>query len=126
LDDIPDDVKRFISANISSVALLEVLLLMKNSPARQWSADDIGKQLYTSAETAVVQLEGLRSSRLLIVDSDGKLYQFAPHNTVDREMIERLDRLYHERRVTVTNLIYSAPVDTVRTFADAFKFRKDT
>jgi hypothetical protein len=30
-----------------------------------------------------------------------------------------------KRRVTVINSIYSKPIDKIRTFADAFRLRKD-
>ena len=41
------------------------------------------------------------------------------------ELVGSLEKVYEERRVSVITLIYSKPVDKVRTFADAFRLRKD-
>ena len=41
------------------------------------------------------------------------------------QAVVRLAKDYAERRVTVITLIFSKPVDKLRTFADAFRLRKD-
>jgi hypothetical protein len=39
--------------------------------------------------------------------------------------VAQLAKDYAERRVSVITLIFSKPVDKLRTFADAFRLRKD-
>ena len=125
-DDFPDDVRQFIADHINSAAELELLLLLKGDPGKQWTADEVGKSLYTSGEMCATQLGDLSSRGLLIVTSDGQpRYQYRPSSEELHRLIVRLDDLYQQRRVSVITMIYSKPVDRVRTFADAFRLRKE-
>ena len=48
--------------------------------------------------------------------------RYGPEPIDDRSA---LDRAYAERRVTVINLIFSKPIDKLRSFADAFRIKKE-
>jgi hypothetical protein len=51
-------------------------------------------------------------------------YRYAPPPELHRS-IAGLVETYRERRVSVINLVYSRPSDAIRSFADAFRLRKD-
>jgi hypothetical protein len=51
-------------------------------------------------------------------------FRYRPANDTVARLIERLERLYQERRVAVTTEIYSRPENFVKAFADAFRLRK--
>jgi len=51
--------------------------------------------------------------------------RYAPAPPALDATVVQLARDYAERRVTVITMIFSKPVDKLRTFADAFRFRKD-
>src|ERR1051326_5760778 len=65
MDEIPSDVKQFIAKHISSVDQLEVLLLLRDHPEREWSAQDVGRQLHMSYASALLRLANLRSRGLV-------------------------------------------------------------
>ena len=123
MDDFPDDVRRFIADHIHSLAQLEVLLLLHAAPERAWQAGEAGTALYTPAEMAAAQLQDLCTRGIIACDETR--YRYVDSHKF-HEVIGKVAELYKERRVTMITLIYSKPVDKVRTFADAFRFRKDS
>ena len=52
-------------------------------------------------------------------------YQYAPHNAALDATINAFDEAYTTRRVTIIGLIFSEPPSPLRSFADAFRLRKD-
>ena len=52
-------------------------------------------------------------------------FRYAPIPPALDATLVQLAKDYAERRVTVITLIFSKPVDKLRTFADAFRLRKD-
>lgn len=125
-DDIPRDVKRFIADHIDSVEALEVLLLLRNDPAREWSAEEVSRELYTQTDSAAKRLTELQSINLLVVtDEPNLLYRYSPGTGELDHTVSELAKAYKERRVTVIGLIFSSPSDKIRTFADAFKIKRD-
>jgi hypothetical protein len=123
----PDDVRQFVADYIHSVAELEVLLLLRGSGSRCWCADEVAASLYTSSEMAGTQLADLSARGLLRYQSDEvpPRYQYHPQNPGLEQLVSQLDEVYQQRRVSVITMIYSKPVDKVRTFADSFRLRKD-
>lgn len=126
-DDFPADVKAFIADHISSIAQLEMLLLLRSDPAKQWDVAEISKALYATPEMAAGQLASLQDYGLVSV-SEGpeQRYQYQPGAPDLENVINRLAELYKDRRVSVITVLYSEPVNKVQTFADAFKLRKET
>jgi hypothetical protein len=122
----PDDVRQFVADYIHSVAELEVLLLLKGASERWWHAEDVAKALYTSGEMAGAQLADLSERGLLRQQPETPpLYQYGPRDAQLELLVARLDQIYQQRRVSVITMIYSKPVDKVRTFADSFRLRRD-
>lgn len=123
---LPEDVKQFLQEHISSVAQLEVLLLLRSEPERQWTAEQVAKALYTTPEMVAEQLSELSRRGLAAASEDTELhYRFWPATPELDGQAAVLDRAYKERRVAVITYIYSQPVEKVRTFADAFRLRKE-
>jgi hypothetical protein len=123
---LPEDVKQFLQEHISSVAQLEVLLMLRNHGDRQWTPGEVSKALYTTPEMVAEQLADLCKRGLLeVADGSEPHYRYAPADPELDSQVGTLDTAYKERRVAVITFIYSQPVEKVRTFADAFRLRKD-
>jgi DNA-binding HxlR family transcriptional regulator len=121
---LPDAVKRFILENVNSVAKLEVLLLLRAQRDTFWTAEAVSRALCTTPEMMAMQLAELQSRGLLISqEASQRQYRYEPKTSELEQTVAELDLMYKERRVSVINQIYSAPVDKVRTFADAFRLR---
>lgn len=126
VDDFPDDLKLFLAGHINSVAQLEALLLLRSQRDREWNAEDVSKALYTTPEMVSEQLAELHARGLLARPEDaGTRYQYWPATPELEAQVSRLEELYKDRRVAVITALYSQPLDKVKTFADAFRLRKD-
>jgi hypothetical protein len=62
---------------------------------------------------------------LVAQQADPAAFRFDPRTTELAQAIEELARAYADRRVTVIGLIFAKPLDKIRSFADAFRIRKD-
>lgn len=126
LSDLADNLQRFIAENISSVAQLEVLLLLKERPERWWNADEVARALYAGATLIADELAGWQSRGLLASapDKPGG-YRYAPQTPAVAAVVDALQDAYKDRRVSVITAIYSKPAGKIRTFADAFRIRKE-
>lgn len=124
-DAIPEHVHQLISEHIRSIAQLELLVMLRREPDKQWTVEQVAKTLYTAVSMTEPLLESLRAGGLLVATHTPELqYRYAPKTPEMERAIADLDRLYQERRVTIINLIYSAPTEKLRNFADAFRLRK--
>lgn len=121
---IPAAVEGFIQENIPSVEQLEVLLLLSQSPDKEWSALEISRELYRQPESVATRLEALRDRGLLSARQDTQLFYRYSAGAEQQEIVKNLDRAYRERKDAVIRLIFSRPADNLRAFSDAFRIRR--
>lgn len=117
---VTDEVRVFIQAHISSIEQLEVLLLLYREGDRSWTAVTVARELRLHVDSVATRLADLTARGLLDTNADG--YRFSRDASIGT-VVSQLARAYSEARVSVINLIFAKPVDTLRSFADAFKFR---
>jgi len=119
-------VQQFLIKYIHSVDQLEILLLLKNEPQKEWAAEEVARALFTQAEAADARLAELATYQLLLEKKIGNqtTYHYAARGDLDRA-VQDLAEAYPKYRVTIINLIFSKPIDKIRTFADAFRIKKE-
>jgi hypothetical protein len=123
---LPEEVRRLIVDHIESVEQLEILLLLYQQRGRTWTAEEVARELRVAASSAGERLEELQRDALLSrVEGEPMRYRYDPASSKLDGVVGGLATAYSERRVTVINLIFSKPVDKIRTFADAFRLRRD-
>lgn len=122
-DAFSTDVKEFIGKYIYSIAQLEIILLLRSEPQKFWTADEITQKLYLQVEMTTKLLLEIVHRGLAIRTDTG--FRYEPMNSVDRNALDQLAEIYQERRVAVTAEIFSRPIDSLRAFSDAFRFRKE-
>lgn len=117
-----ETVLSFVKSAIRSAWSLELLLLMQRRP-QAWGTEDLVRQL--RASTGVVR-EGLASliTAGLVASRETGIYTYAPISLALSELVSALGDLYSRKPVAVRNAIFSAPTDKIRSFADAFLFKK--
>lgn len=120
---LPENVRRLIAEHITSVEQLEVLLLLARSDGRRWTPEAVSEELRTSVTSARARLGDLERRGFLSSTAEG--CRFEPSVPQAREAVEALAATYAERRYTVIDLIFSKPIDNLRVYANAFRFRKD-
>lgn len=120
-DDIDGALTDFILKHVDSIAQLEALLLLRRSPDDAWTVNAVAKRLYTKPELAEEALEHLCEQGL--VECEDGIYRYIT-TTKRRDMVDRLAEVYARNLIGVTNLIHSKS-SRIRSFAAAFKFKKD-
>lgn len=124
-EDIPQNVSQFIVDHINSVEQLETLLLLHAEPAREWTAEQIAKELRTSTDAARLRLTELKRIPCVEeISSAPPKYRFATSNAALCPIVDAVARQYKDRRVSIISLIYTKPANELRAFSDAFRIKK--
>lgn len=124
--DVSPEVRRFLADHIESVLELEALLLLAADPARRWTAADVARELRVDAAWAGPQLSRLCDRGVLQCESGpDPVFQFAPRVPEFEQIVRELADAYITRRVTVISLIFAKPIDKLKSFADAFRIRRE-
>lgn len=126
LSELPRDVQQLLAEQIRSIEQLEIVLLLRDSMDRRWTASEVYQKVRSSERSVSYTLDELARRGLLArIDQPQPLFQFAPRTPELRTAIDELARLYSERRVRIVEAIYSLPISAVDEFAKAFRLRKD-
>lgn len=123
---IPPDVQQFIATHINAAEQLDILLLLHKSPDRSWSAADVSQAVFTVPTSATARLEEL-VARGFLTSTGGAdpQYRYAPTSAALDVEVKALAEAYRANRVGVINLVFQRPADPLKSFSDAFKFRRD-
>ena len=123
---IPDDVRRFVLANIPSVPHLEAALLLRSLPGHDLHVADVAARLYVSDRIAAELLKALCATGILHCETGpDPRYRYAPKDASLATVMDELARVYAENLVGVTTLIHDATQRSAQRFSDAFRLRKD-
>jgi len=120
-----DEFCRFIQTAIPAVEAAELLLLFHQRAGESISADEAVDKLgpgITIAD-ASKHLE-LFQSRGLLASFAGNRYRYRPDNELAAH-VDRLAQAYSQRPVTLFRIIYAFRDSKIRSFADAFRLRKN-
>jgi hypothetical protein len=125
-ESLPKSISTFIAEHINSVVELEALLLLYAHRERSWSASEIAAELRIDRAWPQRELVALCSKGILqCVPGSDPSYRFAPKAPNMESVVGELAAAYADRRVTIIRLIFSKPVDKLKTFGDAFRIRRD-
>lgn len=120
------EARRFIAEHITSVAQLELLLLLRTTPDEWWSSDALARELRMEASWMEGTLGTLHAKGLCARSHDAPIrYQFAPASPALEQAVTIVARAYILHRVSIIEAIYSKPSASIRVFADAFKLKKE-
>ncbi|MGH7822689.1 MAG: hypothetical protein ACREQ9_23270 [Candidatus Binatia bacterium] len=118
--------KDLIGKHIDSVYQLEVLLLLRRENETEWDAERLSRELRIDRASVETCLAELGAGGLVArVGSAAAAYRYQPSSAALDQAVALLDEAYMNRRVAVISLIYAKPQEKVKSFADAFRLRKD-
>jgi hypothetical protein len=120
-DEVTARARQLIARHIHSVEQLEVLLLIRAAPDRDWTVKDISRALVSAPETVMVRLSDLEQRGLIARSGEG--WRYAAEGELARA-VDDVAAAYATRRFTVVELIFSNPSGQAATLADAFRIRK--
>lgn len=112
----------FVREHVRSVWALEVLLILRRDPGRQWQVEELVRELRASNLLVNANLEAFERGGLVIRDEAGG-YRYSPANPLLDELCGKLEAAYKERPVATINLISRPDGDAVQSLADAFRLR---
>jgi predicted ArsR family transcriptional regulator len=120
-------VDQFILDEIDSVPHLEALLLVWNRRPRQWSAEQMARELYVQPERAAKILQDLANRSLISASREtGPAFFFYESKSSERDdLLDAVDRIYRAEVVRVSTMIHAKASPAVRDFARAFRFKKE-
>jgi len=116
------DVLAFVAASIRSVWALELLLFLKQNPARAWNPDALIRELRSSSVVIAEALASLQHAGLVVQGNAREFRYTAASATLD-QVASDLERLYAAKPLLVIDAIVSSSTEQLRRFSDAFKFK---
>jgi DNA-binding MarR family transcriptional regulator len=124
---ISDSLQQFILNHINSVEQLEILLMLAGDPSAARTPEEIARMLFTQPQSVATRLDELAAAGLVCLKKDAErenAYVYMPRRPELAAAVAELTNEYPKYRVSIINLIFSKPIDRIRTFADAFRFTK--
>jgi hypothetical protein len=112
----------FVRSAIKSAWSLELLLLLHRDPQKSWTSEPLIRELRGSEHLVNESLAILKAAGLVEVTEAGARYR--PQSAESAALIAALVDLYTQKPITVLRAIFTSPSDHIRSFADAFVFRK--
>ena len=119
--ELPDDVRRFLLANIPSVPYLEAVLLFQRLDGAGLTIVETARALYLGEAAAGELVSAL--ARNGIVAASGERWIYAPRDERLAGVLQGVAQAYRSDLVGVTGLIHRRTA--AERFADAFRLRKD-
>ncbi|HEY7331087.1 MAG TPA: hypothetical protein VH592_25850 [Gemmataceae bacterium] len=127
MNPLPEEVKRFLETNIDSVDQLEILRVLGEDPDKEWPAVDLAREVQSAPQSINAHLNALHARGFLLVDKrESDLFcRYGPHSPDLVGRTAQLLQVYRERPVTMIKLVYATARDPLKTFADAFRLKKE-
>jgi hypothetical protein len=126
LDPLPDDVLQFLQSHIDSIEQLELLRVLGENPAREWSDVELGGSVQVAADSLNAHLTALHGRGMLsrVRLDEHNFWKYGPATPDLENKVRRLLEIYGQRPVSMIRLVYQRPASALRVFSDAFRLRK--
>lgn len=120
-DELPSEVQRLIAEVIASMDHVEVLRRLSAGRETTATAESLAGETNIATALLARVLHDLQDAHLIGI-TDGQIRYSA--NARDDAAVQSLIHMYNTRPVTLVRAVY-ARLSPVRTFADAFRIRRD-
>lgn len=123
----PEDIKRFMDENIDTIEQLEILRLLGPRSTEEWSATTLSREVQIKPQAITAHLAALQARGLLVsIPRDQEtLWKYSPRTPELEAGVRRLLQCYQERPVTMIRMVYARTDEVLKTFANAFRIRKE-
>lgn len=123
---IPPDVVLLLATQVRSVVQLEALLWMREAPSQELAPADLAESLCLDEEPVREALVALAGHGLVQTRSGGQQIRFVfEPSPALAATLDRLALLYGSQRLALVSLMQSSTDDALRSFANAFRLRKE-
>jgi hypothetical protein len=114
----------FVRSALKSAWSLELLLLLHRNPEQSWTSEALIRELRGSEHLVNESLATLSAAGIVTVGEAGARYR--PQSVELEALVAALVDLYAQKPITVLRTIFTSPSEKIRSFSDAFLFRKDS
>ena len=121
---VPKETQAFIRAHIRSIRQLEALLWFRENPAPV-TASALAREERIDQDMADDLLRSFERSGFADGPDEDGAYRYRPKDREVAAQIDKLAEVYGTYRVSVINLVFAMPSESVQSFADAFKIKRD-
>jgi hypothetical protein len=119
------EAEEFIERVVDTIHQLEVLMLLHRSPHRFWRIDEIAGALEITSRTVTSSVVGLHKNGVLVAEgTDPVGYRYEPRSVALHAGAESLVAAYAVDALLVVKSVLEKPPRALRTFSDAFLFRR--
>jgi hypothetical protein len=124
--DFPEDLRAFLQEYIPTVDAAELLLVLARDPGRRYRPREVVDAIRPTVLSESVALRHLLDfqSRGLVVSEGPEAYRYGPATPELESAVRALAKVYNERPVTLVRMIYGPKDEKIRSFADAFRLKK--
>ncbi len=125
--DFPQELRTFIQNAIPNMEAAEILLLLARERHAALGIEAIVDGLKPTAVESVQARRYLAvfQERGLIAQAEDGAYRYSPDSEALEQVVRGLAKAYNERPVTLVRLIYTLRDEKIRSFADAFRLKKE-
>jgi hypothetical protein len=123
VDNLPQDVLRFLHERIDTVPHLEALLIIWHSKAA-WNARLLSSRIYIDEASAQVLMLSLQRAGLLSSE-DSVSFSFDASWSGAEQLMPRVSETYYSNIMRVTKLIHGKVSSSILEFARAFDLKKE-
>lgn len=122
-DGLTPALRDLIARHFDSVESVEMVLLLRRSPQTFWASTAVAEQLGIREDVARRKLDALSRNGILTVGAETGAFRYAPNDDTVKSGVDDLAAAYADQRVNVINTIYSANLERLRAFSNAFRVK---
>lgn len=121
----PDDVRRFLDENVDSIDQLEVLRLLWEDPAAEWTGAALTAEVQAQPADVAAHVAALAARGLIHAEPRGAgvACRYGPRTPDLDARLRKVLEHYRERPVSMIKLVAARVNDPLRALADAFRLR---
>ncbi len=116
-------VRQLTDIGVRRLEHLELLLVVSRPPTRDWEPEAVARSLSVPVASATDALVHLHKHQLLTqADPNRARYRIA--DRPELSVLAEIRAAYERDRVHVMNLFFACNLDSLRSFAEAFRVRR--
>jgi hypothetical protein len=112
----------FARDSLGSIWTLEVLLILQQTPQRDWDEQELEREVRGSPQIIREAVSVLSRAGLAVLDN--RRWRYAPATPELGIVVVELVKLHASKPMLLAKTIFSSKSDRIRTFADAFRIRE--
>ena len=122
---IPRETQAFLRTYIRSIGQLELLLAIRDTGGRAVTPAGLAKEQRIDPEVAEAHILEMSGAGFLEGPDEEGAFRYGPRSRELAGQVDAMADVYKTYRVAVINFVFSMPSESVQSFADAFRIRKD-